>query len=188
MGQSGLSSLLSLPVSLPPPATAAAALCTTLTRIYFEACHATSLFFHPRIRRRVPGRDHGFFGVGWCIAARKRPCSSRSPAPPKKSLCCGRKCFSGSAHWLIGTRQLLPPICGLRDDVMRNLFTCVSVAAKMLKFDTTKCFKKMLKTKRSSLWCILTWCYIHAYIKSFASCGIMWLKEDGVMQMKQVQS
>lgn len=46
--------------------------CTRLTRIYFVACHATSLFFHPGYPTagRVLRWDQGFFGVGCCITAR----------------------------------------------------------------------------------------------------------------------
>ena len=94
---------------------------------------------------RVPRCDQGFFGVGCCITARsgRRWCRRRRRRSPAKLV---QWKFSGERYWLSRaepsraelTGQRSPPVCGLCDDVMRNLLTCVSVLRlqKMLKFDT----------------------------------------------------
>lgn len=90
----------------------------------------TPPFSHPGIRLQVPVQrcDQDFFGMCRGIAARNGRGSAGVPAELP-----GWK-FSGSALAGLSTGSIyLLHVCGLRDDVMRNLFTCASVLQKKKK-------------------------------------------------------
>lgn len=129
----------------------------------FVSRHITQTppFSHPGIRLRVPVQrcDQDLFGMCRGIAARNgRGCAGVPAQLP------GWK-FSGSALAELSTGSIyLLHVCGLRDDVMRNLFTCASVLQKKEKKLVPKC--GICENKQTFRLC--------AYIVRFCK-GVHWL-------------
>lgn len=116
----------------------AAAAAHSLTTICSETCPCNMtvfvvrlffFFFTSPVEESVSSAsgesDHGVFG-----GKRRIPARAKRLVPPVQLVCCGNVFiyffFLSLSLSLTEqrTRQRLPPVYALRDDVMRNLFTC----------------------------------------------------------------
>lgn len=125
----------------------------------------TPSFSHPGIRLQVPvqRRDQDFFGMCRGIAARSgRDCAGVPAELPEWK-------FSGSALAGLSTGSIyLLHVCGLGDDVMRNLFTCASVLQKKKKKNV-----RVFVAKMWNMWNKQTF-RLYAEIKRLCK-GVHWL-------------
>lgn len=105
--------------------------CTTHLPVFVPMHTMQTLpFSHPGIRLRIPVQrcDQDFFGMCRGIAAR----SGRGGAGVAAELPGWKRSGSALAELSTGSIYLLH-VCGLRGDVMRNLFTCASLVQKKKK-------------------------------------------------------
>lgn len=133
---------------LPVSSSCSRGTCTGLTRIYFEACLVLQTRYFPSMNPtacRWGIGDQSFFGAA-------ELCIPTQSAALLQIPCCGN--FRAALSWA----ERRGPVCGLSNDVMRSLFTCVRVFRLHTRFtvfggkkensEKTR-FKKVLWQNRS---------------------------------------